>query len=181
MTRIFGRFLNFLKNWFLLSNLKSECCNSQIICTKIFIKFLLQDKKWERLQNRQKYILQQKNVVAGKNMPYDTKHPKALIYNCQPHHPPYPPHPPPNLLHRRSKSSERLNARMTIATPPASLMTPTTAALIGPFIFYQPQEVSRWDFFHMYLCTFIHSMHIINIWWFLHQNSLWLWKFKYST
>ena len=39
---------------------------------KIVIKFLLQDKKWERLQNQQKYILQQKNVVAGKNLPYDS-------------------------------------------------------------------------------------------------------------
>ena len=56
----FGQFLNCLKNWFSLSNLKSECCNTQIICTQIFIKFLLQDKKWERLQNQQKYILQQK-------------------------------------------------------------------------------------------------------------------------
>ena len=44
--------------------------NSQIICTKIFIKLFLQDKKWERFQKQQKYILQQKNVVAGKNLPY---------------------------------------------------------------------------------------------------------------
>ena len=59
------------------------------------------------------------------------------------HHPHH--HPPPNLIHRRSKSSERLNARMTLAQapPPTSLITPTTAALIGPFIFYQPQEISR--------------------------------------
>ena len=78
-TLIFGRFLNFLKIWFLLSNLKSECVNSQIKCTKIFIKFLLQDKKWERLQNRQKYILQQKNVVAGKNLPYMVSFPYLFI------------------------------------------------------------------------------------------------------
>ena len=36
----------------------------------IFIQFLFQNKKWERLQNQQKYILQQKNVVAGKSLPY---------------------------------------------------------------------------------------------------------------
>ena len=65
-----------------------------------------------------------------------------------PHHPPFlpafaappPPHP---LVHRRSKSSERLNTRMSLATPPTSMITPTTAALIGPFIFYQPHEISR--------------------------------------
>ena len=34
------------------------------------IKFLLQDKKGQRLQNQQKDILQQKNFVAGKNLPY---------------------------------------------------------------------------------------------------------------
>ena len=67
---IFGQFLKYLQNWFLLSNLISECCNTQIICTTIFIKFLLQDKKWERLQNQQKDILQKKKVVAGKNLPY---------------------------------------------------------------------------------------------------------------
>ena len=41
-----------------------------LIRTIIFIKFLLQDKKWQRLQNQQNDILQQKNVVAGKNLPY---------------------------------------------------------------------------------------------------------------
>ena len=77
-----------MKNLFLLSNLISECCNTQIICTKIFIKFLLQDKKWERLQNRQKYILQQKNVVAGKNLPY-VVHMNILVHMAgfsQPQH-----------------------------------------------------------------------------------------------
>ena len=39
--------------------------------TTIFIKILLQDKKWQQLQNQQKDILQQKNFVAGKNLPYD--------------------------------------------------------------------------------------------------------------
>ena len=37
---------------------------------KNFIKFVLQNKKWQWLQNQQKDILQQKNVVAGKNLPY---------------------------------------------------------------------------------------------------------------
>ena len=63
--------ITYLQNWFLLSNLKSEFCNTQMICTKIFKKFILQDKKWDQLQNQQKYILQQENVVAGKNLPYD--------------------------------------------------------------------------------------------------------------
>ena len=61
---IFGQFLKFLQKIFLHWNSKSECYNSQIICTKIFIKFLLQDKKWSRLQNPNFVILQQKNVVA---------------------------------------------------------------------------------------------------------------------
>ena len=66
--------------------------------------------------------------------------------------PPLPPFmpafaaPPPGhpLVHRRSKSSERLNSRMTLATPPTPIITPTTAALIGPFIYFQPQEISRY-------------------------------------
>ena len=55
----------------------------------MFIKFLLQDKEWQRLQNQQKDILQQKNVVAGKNLPYGSLgliHPKvkaqALYIKC---------------------------------------------------------------------------------------------------
>ena len=51
-------------------NLKFECLHAQIICTRIFIKFLLHVKKWLWLQNQQKHTLQQKNVVAGKNLPY---------------------------------------------------------------------------------------------------------------
>ena len=51
-------------------NLISECGNIQIMCEKMVIKFLLQDKKWQRLQSQQKDILQQKKVVAGKNLPY---------------------------------------------------------------------------------------------------------------
>ena len=73
-------------------------------------------------------------------------HPHPQAPPPQPGPPPFLPAygpPPPNLMHRRSKSQERLNARMSLATTPAPMMTPTTAALIGPFIFYQPQEVSR--------------------------------------
>ena len=61
---IFRQFLTYLQNCFLHWNSKSECYNTQIICTKIFIKFLLQDKKWSRLQNPNVVILQQKNFVA---------------------------------------------------------------------------------------------------------------------
>ena len=66
----FRPILTYFQNRFLTLNLISECGNTQIICTKIFIKFLWQDSKWQRLQNQQKHILQQKNVVAGKNLPY---------------------------------------------------------------------------------------------------------------
>ena len=37
---------------------------------KNFHKILWHDKKWQLLQNQQKYIPQPKNVVAGKNLPY---------------------------------------------------------------------------------------------------------------
>ena len=55
------------------------------MCTKIFKQILLQSKKWQQLQNQQKDILQQKDVVAGKNLPYDLKqgvvcpHPSTII------------------------------------------------------------------------------------------------------
>ena len=52
----------------------SECGNTQMIYTEIFIKFLLQNDKWQPLQNQNKHILQQKNVVVGKNLPYETQH-----------------------------------------------------------------------------------------------------------
>ena len=82
-------------------------------------------------------------------------HPPQGVPPHQGHHPPGPPPlppfmpafaaPPPHpLIHRRSKSSERLNSRMTLATQPTPLLTPTTAALIGPFIYFQPQEISRY-------------------------------------
>ena len=57
--------------------------NSQIICTTIFIKLFLQDKKLERFQNQQKYILQQKNVVAGKNLPYVERSLQNHVWNNQ--------------------------------------------------------------------------------------------------
>ena len=52
IVRKLGQTLNLLHFWiifkifskFLLSNLISECGKTQMICTKIFIKFLLQDK-----------------------------------------------------------------------------------------------------------------------------------------
>ena len=56
----------FESNWFFLSNLISDCCNTQIICTKIVIKFLLQDKKWERLQYQQKDIHSKKMLWLGR-------------------------------------------------------------------------------------------------------------------
>ena len=49
----------------------SECGNTQILYAQIFIKFLLQDKKLQPLQNQQKHTLQQKQVVVGKNLPYE--------------------------------------------------------------------------------------------------------------
>ena len=101
-----------------------------------------------RVESIRQFLLHGK---SNQNQAAENDH---LQCNCRHHHQPLPPflppphphfnHPPPNLIHRRSKSSERLNARMTLA-PPASLITPTTAALIGPFIFYQPQEVSRYE------------------------------------
>ena len=47
---IFGQFLTYLQNWFLLSNWISECLHTQIRCTRIFITFLFRDKNWQRLQ-----------------------------------------------------------------------------------------------------------------------------------
>ena len=47
---IFGQFLTYLQNRFLLSNLEFECLYAQIENTRIFIKFLFQDKKWQQLQ-----------------------------------------------------------------------------------------------------------------------------------
>ena len=64
---IFGQFLTYLWNCFLHWNSKSECYNTKIKCTKIFMKFLLQDKKWSRLQNPNFVILQQKNAAKRDN------------------------------------------------------------------------------------------------------------------
>ena len=50
-TPIFGQLFTYLKKFLLHWNSKSECYNSQIICTKNFIKIFLQGKKLSRLQN----------------------------------------------------------------------------------------------------------------------------------
>ena len=103
-----------------------------------------------------KQFLLQSNKNQSVHQSQSENHPVSEAQcNCRHHVAPVPPvppghqapfllHPPPNLIHRRSKSSERLNARMTLppnATP--SLLPPTAAALIGPFIYFQPPEVSR--------------------------------------
>ena len=67
---ISGQFLTYLRNWFLLSNLISECLHTQIRCTKIFIKFLFQDKKWMRLQYCNFHQYQHIFAVARWNHPY---------------------------------------------------------------------------------------------------------------
>ena len=54
---IVGWFLTYLQNWLLRSNVISECVNTW-------------DKRWELSENQQKYILQQTNFVAGKNLSY---------------------------------------------------------------------------------------------------------------
>ena len=41
---ISGQFLTYLQNWFLLSNLEFECFHPRVRCTRIFLKFLFQDK-----------------------------------------------------------------------------------------------------------------------------------------
>ena len=58
---IFGSFLTYLR-----SNLISQCVNTQIICTKIFIKFLLQDKKWERLHISKNTSCRKKMLWLGR-------------------------------------------------------------------------------------------------------------------
>ena len=68
---IFGQFLTYLQNWFLLSNLISECLHTQIRCTKFFNKFLFQDKKWQRLQYCNFHQFQHIFAVARWNHPYD--------------------------------------------------------------------------------------------------------------
>ena len=67
---ILGQFLTYLQNWFLLSNLISECLHTLIRCTKIFIKFLFQDKKWTRLQYCNFLQYQHIFAVARWNHPY---------------------------------------------------------------------------------------------------------------
>ena len=67
---IFRQFLTFLQNWFWLSNLISECLHTLLISTKIFIKFLLLDKKWQRLQYCNFHQCQHIFAVARWNHPY---------------------------------------------------------------------------------------------------------------
>ena len=59
-----------MENCFLLSNLISECLHTQIISTKIFIKFLLLDKKSQGLQYCNFHQYQHIFAVAGWNHPY---------------------------------------------------------------------------------------------------------------
>ena len=62
--------MTYLKNWFLLSKLEVECLLARIRCTIIFIKFLFQDKKWQRLQYCYFHQYQQIFAVARWNHPY---------------------------------------------------------------------------------------------------------------
>ena len=61
---------NYWKNFCLRSNSKSECLQTQIMSTKFFRKFVLQGKRWQRLQNRNFHQLQQIFAVARWNHPY---------------------------------------------------------------------------------------------------------------
>ena len=67
---ISGQYFTYLRNWFLLLNLISECLHNQIRCTRIFIKFLFQDKKWQRLQYCNFHQYQHIFAVAKWNHPY---------------------------------------------------------------------------------------------------------------
>ena len=70
---IFGQFLAYLQNCFLLSNLISESLHPQMISTTIFIKLLLLDKKWQGLQYCNFHQYQHIFAVARWNHPYDIK------------------------------------------------------------------------------------------------------------
>ena len=114
--------------------------------------------KKSKVESIKQFLLNQSNKNLNQQQQQNDVHHQEAQCNCR-HHPhlspghvqppqgaPFILHPGPNLIHRRSKSSERLNgARMTLppnATP--SLLPPTAAALIGPFIYFQqPPEVSR--------------------------------------
>ena len=114
--------------------------------------------KKSKVESIKQFLLNQSNKNQNQQQQQNDVHHQEAQCNCR-HHPhlspghvqppqgaPFILHPGPNLIHRRSKSSERLNgARMTLppnATP--SLLPPTAAALIGPFIYFQqPPEVSR--------------------------------------
>ena len=68
--QIFRQSLTYLQNWFLLSNLISECLHTLLISTKFFIKFLLLDKKWQWLQYCNFHQCQHIFAVARWNHPY---------------------------------------------------------------------------------------------------------------
>ena len=59
-----------MQNWFLLWILKFGCLLTRIRCTRILIKFLFQDKKWQRLQYCNFYQYQHIFAVARWNHPY---------------------------------------------------------------------------------------------------------------
>ena len=67
---ISGQFLTYFQNWFLLSNLEFECLHAQIRCTRIFIKILFRDKKWQWLQYFNSHQCQHIFAVARWNHPY---------------------------------------------------------------------------------------------------------------
>ena len=73
--------LTYLQNWFFLSNLEFKCLHAQIRCTRIFIKILFQDKKWQRLQYCNFHQYQHIFAVAGWNHPYG----KALLGTRMPY------------------------------------------------------------------------------------------------
>ena len=71
------------KKNFLHWNSKSECYNSQILCTKNFIKFLLQDKKLSRLQNPNFVIFSKKMSPLRKSPHMGKGHRLQRQCSCQ--------------------------------------------------------------------------------------------------
>ena len=67
-----------MQNWFLLSNLISECLHTQIRCTNIFIQFLFEDKKWQWLQycnfHQYQHIFRWNHPYAGEEVGWHTGH-----------------------------------------------------------------------------------------------------------
>ena len=67
---VFRNIFSILKKFCLRPNKKSECLQTQIICTKNFKKFFGEGKNWQQLQNRNFHQLQQIFDMAGWNHPY---------------------------------------------------------------------------------------------------------------